>query len=143
MLGAPVEDTVAALHLITRGVPSRCPGMQIVIPHLGGALPLLMSRIDATLPRVAPDAPEPAGAAVRRMWFDTVSHAHGPALAAAAASFGPERLLLGTDFPYARGDQYVEAVSYVRAAGFEAEALAAVLGGAATRLFEGSGPGSD
>jgi aminocarboxymuconate-semialdehyde decarboxylase len=140
-LGAPVEDTVAAVHLITSGVPARFPRMQIVIPHLGGGLPMLVRRLDAQLPRIAPGAPESASSAVRRMWFDTVSHAHGPALTAAAASFGPDRLLLGTDFPYVRDDHYVEAVRYVREAGFGDAVAAGILGGAATGLFETLRPG--
>jgi aminocarboxymuconate-semialdehyde decarboxylase len=134
MIGAPVEDTLAAVHLIARGVPARFPQMQIVIPHLGGALPMLLRRLDGQFPRLAPDAPELPSAAVRRMWFDTVAHGHAPALAVAAASFGVDRLVLGTDYPYARGEQYVDAISYVSGAGLADEAARTVLDAAGQLL---------
>ena len=32
-VGAPVEDTISALHLITHGIPSRYPRMKILNSH--------------------------------------------------------------------------------------------------------------
>lgn len=49
MIGAPVEDTVAVLHLITRGIPSPFPQMKIITAHVGGALPSLLERLTASL----------------------------------------------------------------------------------------------
>ncbi|MFB7310922.1 hypothetical protein [Streptomyces sp. NPDC056192] len=46
MVGAPVEDTVAVMHLILAGIPVRYPRMRILASHLGGALPLLPRRLD-------------------------------------------------------------------------------------------------
>ncbi|SIN59072.1 Putative amidohydrolase (aminocarboxymuconate-semialdehyde decarboxylase) [Mycobacteroides abscessus subsp. abscessus] len=40
-VGAPIEDTVAIMHLIVAGIPSRYPDMKIVTCHLGGALPMV------------------------------------------------------------------------------------------------------
>src|SRR5580704_17173521 len=42
MIGAPIEDTIAVVHLITHGIPQKFPNMQIINPHLGGAVPMLM-----------------------------------------------------------------------------------------------------
>jgi aminocarboxymuconate-semialdehyde decarboxylase len=47
------------------------------------------------------------------MWYDTVGHGHVPALRCAIDSFGADRLLLGTDFPYENGDTFVRAVDYI------------------------------
>jgi predicted TIM-barrel fold metal-dependent hydrolase len=126
VLGAPIEDTVCVTHLIARGIPTRFPNLRIVNAHLGGALPMLLQRVENQLPRVAPDAPEPAGVAARRMWYDTVGHGHVPALVAAASSFGTDRLVLGTDYPYVRGGHHREAVDYIEAAGFSAAETAAI-----------------
>ena len=38
---------------------------------------------------------------------------HPPALRCAIDSFGADRILLGTDFPYEDGDTFVRAVDYV------------------------------
>jgi 6-methylsalicylate decarboxylase len=116
-IGAPVEDTISALHLITHGIPSRYPRMKILNSHLGGALPMLLQRMDNQLPWEAPETPEPPSAAARRMWYDTVSHGHPPALRCAADSLGADRLVLGTDFPYENGAVFERAVSYITTSG--------------------------
>jgi hypothetical protein len=85
-VGAPVEATVAAAQLIAAGVPSRFPRLRILVSHLGGALPMLLPRMDRQFSWAVPDAPETLGA---------------------------DRLALGTDFPYQRDEAYVEAVDLV------------------------------
>jgi hypothetical protein len=116
-VGAPIEDTISALHLITHGIPSHYPQMKIVNSHLGGALPMLIQRLDNQLPWEAPETPEQPSVAARRMWYDTVGHGHPPALRCAADSFGVGRLALGTDFPYENGAVFERAVSYITSSG--------------------------
>lgn len=112
-VGAPVEDTVVAAQLIAAGIPMRFPRLRIVISHLGGALPMLLPRMDRQFPWAVPDAPEAPSAAARRMWYDTVAHGHTGALRLAADVLGADRLALGTDFPYQSGERYIEAVDFV------------------------------
>jgi predicted TIM-barrel fold metal-dependent hydrolase len=126
-LGAPVEDTISVTHLMARGIPARFPRLRIVNAHLGGALPMLLRRLENQWPRIAPDAPEPPSAAVRRMWFDTVSHGHAPALVAARSSFGADRLVLGTDYPYVRGGHHRESVDAIAEAGLSEREAHAIL----------------
>jgi aminocarboxymuconate-semialdehyde decarboxylase len=104
MVGAPFEDTIAAMQLITSGHLQRYPAVKVVCSHLGGALPMITRRADDHVAWEAPDTPEEPSRAVRRLWYDTVSHCHAPALRCAIDSFGADRLLLGTDFPYEDGD---------------------------------------
>lgn len=127
MVGAPVEDTVAVMHLILAGLPRRYPRMRILASHLGGALPMLLRRLDDHLAFESPETPELPSVAARRLWYDTVAHCHGPALVAAAASFGADRLVLGTDFPYEDGEVFVRAVSYVCESGLPPREAAAIL----------------
>jgi aminocarboxymuconate-semialdehyde decarboxylase len=96
---------------------------------------MLLQRLDDQYPRAFPDAAEPPSQAARRMWYDTVGHAHAPALVAAAASLGADRLVLGTDFPYARGDHYRRAVDYIAEAGLEAAESSAILDTNAAELL--------
>ena len=113
MVGAPFEDTTAAMQLITSGHLQRYPGVKVICSHLGGALPMITRRADDHLAFEAPDTPEPPSQAVHRLWFDTVSHCHEPALRCAIETFGADRILLGTDFPYEDGETFVRAVEYV------------------------------
>ena len=127
MVGAPVEDTISVMHLITHGFPVRYPNIKIINSHLGGALPMLLQRADDQYRWEAPDTPEPPSVAARRMWYDTVGHGHVPALKCAIDSFGADRLLLGTDFPYENGDTFVRAVDYISDPQIDGSAARAIL----------------
>lgn len=136
-IGAPIEDTIAVTHLVARGIPLRYPNLKILNAHLGGATPMLVARLDNQFARSVPDAPEAPSLAVRRMWYDTVCHAHGPALLAGDAVFGARQLILGTDYPFVRGPEYAAAVRFVAGAGLavaDAEAILDLNGAALLRL---------
>jgi aminocarboxymuconate-semialdehyde decarboxylase len=143
LIGAPVEDTAAALRLIMSGMLDRYPRVKIIVPHLGGVLPFLAQRIDdltehsVSRQRTEDQRPAiqgPPGAYYRRLWYDTVN-SHPAALRCACETFGADRLLLGTDFPYLVGAQWAPLVRYVEQAGFPPEGAAAILGGNARTLL--------
>ena len=48
MVGAPMEDTISVMQLVTRGIPTRYPHVRILNSHLGGALPMLLQRAGQT-----------------------------------------------------------------------------------------------
>jgi aminocarboxymuconate-semialdehyde decarboxylase len=127
MVGAPVEDTISVMQLITHGIPARYPDIKIINSHLGGALPMLLQRADDQYSWEAPDTPEPPSVAARRMWYDTVGHGHVPALRCAIDSLGADRLLVGTDFPYENGDVFVRAVDYINDSQIDTIAARAIL----------------
>jgi 6-methylsalicylate decarboxylase len=127
MVGAPVEDTISIMHLITHGIPARYPNIKIINSHLGGALPMLLQRADDQYRWEAPQTPEAPSVAARRMWYDTVGHGHVPALRCAIDSFGADRLLLGTDFPYENGETFVRAVDYISDDRIDPAAAGAIL----------------
>jgi 6-methylsalicylate decarboxylase len=127
MVGAPVEDTISTMQLITHGIPSRYPNIKIINSHLGGALPMLLQRADNQYSWEYPDTPELPSAAARRMWYDTVGHGHIPALRCAIESFGADRLVLGTDFPYEAGEVFVRAIDYISASGIPASQVEAIM----------------
>lgn len=135
MIGAPLEDTVSAALLIHAQYPSRFHRISFVNSHLGGALPMLIQRMDNKYTAEWRDPGERPSVAARRMYYDTVGHHHGAALKAAAESFGVDRLLLGTDFPLVKGNAYLKSVSYIsnHLTGHDA---ASVLSGNSLRLFK-------
>lgn len=135
-VGSPIEDSVAVVQLIANNYPSRFPGITIVNAHFGGVLPMVVDRLDRQLPGADPGLTEAPSAAVGRMYYDTVGQGSVPALQAAIAALGADRLLLGTDFPYQKDAAYVSAVEYVRSAQVDAATLTGILGGTARRLFQ-------
>jgi 6-methylsalicylate decarboxylase len=135
MVGAPVEDTISVMHLITHGIPVRYPNIKIINSHLGGALPMLLQRADDQYRWEAPDTPEPPSVAARRMWYDTVGHGHVPALRCAIDSLGADRFLLGTDFPYENGDTFLRAVDHINDPGIDTSAARIILDQNASALL--------
>jgi 6-methylsalicylate decarboxylase len=135
MVGAPVEDTISIMQLITHGIPTRYPDIKIINSHLGGALPMLLQRADDQYRWEAPDTPERPSLTARRMWYDTVGHGHVPALRCAIDSLGADRLLLGTDFPYENGDIFIRAVDYIHDPQIDPSAARAILDQNATALL--------
>jgi 6-methylsalicylate decarboxylase len=141
MIGAPFEDTVAALRVVLSGITTRYPNIRVIVPHLGGTLPFLVGRIGhrtagAQEARVQPPARYEGTlrANLQRLWYDTVNH-EPSALRCACAAFGADHLLLGTDFPYAIGDRFRGCVRYVEEAGLTGAETAAILGGTAQALL--------
>jgi len=108
-VGFPYDTTIAAARLIYSGVLERHPRLRICLSHLGGVLPALRERL-VTGWQVGR---EHFGAAFRisrspdeymeRFWFDTISY-YAPALLAGLACVGADRLLIGSDAPFAMGD---------------------------------------
>jgi predicted TIM-barrel fold metal-dependent hydrolase len=66
-----------------------------------------------------PQTPEKPSITAKRMWYDTVGHAHPPAIRAAVDTFGADRMILGTDFPYESGELFKHAISYISEAGLK------------------------
>lgn len=113
-IGATIEDTTVVAHLIVKQIPRRYPRVRIIVPHLGGEISMLMSRLDNQRGLyMAADAERPSLTA-KRFWYDTVSHAYVPALRLACESFGADRMLLGSDYPYEVGDLYQRCVDYAK-----------------------------
>ena len=135
MIGAPIEDTIAATHFITHGIPSRYPNLKIIVPHLGGALPLLLQRLDNQYEWAVPDTPELPSVAAKKMWYDTVAHCHVPALRCAVESLGADRLVMGTDYPVITGDWLQRAYNYVHDLGLSEDEAEGILGENARALF--------
>ncbi|MDX8050788.1 amidohydrolase family protein [Lentzea sp. BCCO 10_0798] len=133
-VGQPAENAVALSHLIFSGVLDRHPRLRIVAAHGGGYLPTHLGRADHAW-RVRPDArncAHPPSHYARRLWFDSL--VHDPAvLRELVRVAGPDRVLLGSDFPFDMGTD--DPVGALRAAGLDRPGFDAVRGGTAAALL--------
>lgn len=113
LLGNPFDTAVAAAHLIFGGVLDRFPGLQVVLPHAGGALPFLIGRLHHGW-RVRPECRHLERGPLsylRRFHYDTVSHSL-EALSYLVGLVGPDRIMLGSDFCFDMGvERPVESVA--------------------------------
>jgi aminocarboxymuconate-semialdehyde decarboxylase len=129
-VGNPVETTITAAHLVAAGVLDDHPRVRILLAHGGGAIAALRGRLahEQTFHPPGRDV----RSAIRRFHVDTVVHDAG-VLRGLLEFFGPERVLLGSDYPFDMGVE--RPTDVVRSLGLAPADEAAVLGGNARRLL--------
>jgi aminocarboxymuconate-semialdehyde decarboxylase len=133
-VGQPVETTLALSHLIFAGVLDRHPRLKLVAAHGGGYLPTYIGRSDHAWHN-RPDArgcAEPPSEYLRRIWYDALVYTP-QALRHLIEAVGPERVMLGSDYPFDMGVE--DGVARIREAGLGDEDVARLLHGNAAELF--------
>lgn len=117
-VGNVLEDTTLVLHMIAAHIPHRYPNIKMIVPHLGGILPMLLPRLDNQVPAAHEGLPEKPSETVKRFWYDTVTHGSATALRCACDAFGADRILPGSDFPALEYfEAYAATFEYIREAG--------------------------
>ena len=130
LVGNPVETTLAAADMAISGVLDDHPRLKVVLAHGGGAVTSLRGRLQHAQTFKPPG--RDVLAALRRFHYDTV--VFDPGVLRALVDFaGPERVLLGSDYPFDMGDERPAEV--VRALQLPAEDEEAIVGGNALRLL--------
>lgn len=105
LLGNPFETTLAAANLIFAGVTHRFPQLKVILAHGGGCVAALCGRWQrghATRRPGIPDLPMAPIDAVRHFYVDSLVHS-APFLDAVIKVIGEDRILLGSDWPFAMG----------------------------------------
>jgi predicted TIM-barrel fold metal-dependent hydrolase len=107
----PFDTTRAVVNLIYSGTLERSPSVRLQVAHLGGTASFLAHRIaslETREPEKARLAPGGALSALAGLYYDTGLSNNEVALAAARSLLPLERIVFGTDWPYAalpeRGD---------------------------------------
>jgi predicted TIM-barrel fold metal-dependent hydrolase len=117
-VGAVVEDTIVALHLIIKQIPHRYPRIKFIVPHFGGVLPMLLNRLDNQLSLSVPGLPEKPSVTARRFWYDSVGHGSKAACLCAVEAFGAAKILPGSDYPVLLPfESYAQTFDYIRQLG--------------------------
>jgi len=102
------ETAAAALSLIYAGVLDECPGLVVVHPHLGGALPAVVDRVvDCQIG--TRQRHELRAYLKRNFYVDCVQRTPRAALLA-IETYGLDRVVYGTDFPWLSRNSTREAV---------------------------------
>lgn len=111
LLGNPYETGVAAASLVFADVPGRFPGIQFCLCHGGGVTAAVAGRwqrgIDTNRPGIEPVS-LPVAEALRRFYVDDLAH-DDAVLELLTKTFGPERVLAGSDWPFPMGSDGVSA----------------------------------
>jgi predicted TIM-barrel fold metal-dependent hydrolase len=100
MIEFPFDSTRAVANLLLSGTLARCPNLQLVVPHAGGAVPVLAGRIVGMGAMVRGLDPGSLVAILRGLWYDLAGPVVPGALAAVETLADPGRLLFGSDYPF-------------------------------------------
>jgi aminocarboxymuconate-semialdehyde decarboxylase len=137
LLGNPFDTAVAASKLIFGGVMDRHPKLQINLPHGGGALPILIGRVDQGY-RVRPEikkmnVPRPPSEYLQRFTYDTIVHSR-PIMEFVIREVGAERVMIGSDYCYDMG--YDRPMEFIEQLNLTSEQRKMIVGGNAARILK-------
>jgi aminocarboxymuconate-semialdehyde decarboxylase len=135
MLGNPIDSTIAACHLIFGGVLDRHPKLRIGLPHGGGALLMLIGRVDHGW-HVSPEIkqlPKAPSAYLDRFFYDTIVHSK-QVMEFVISTVGAERVMLGSDYCFEMG--YERPVQFLEQINLSSAQREMILGGTAAKLLK-------
>jgi predicted TIM-barrel fold metal-dependent hydrolase len=99
--GWHIETAIHCLRLVASGAFDRYPNLQIMIGHMGEAIPFMFSRIDQRLPRERTHLERSTGAYFRENFYYTFSgFNYLTAFLDLLLQVGVDRILFSTDYPY-------------------------------------------
>jgi aminocarboxymuconate-semialdehyde decarboxylase len=132
----PGDIALAAASMITGGMAARHPELRIAFSHGGGALPILLPRIDHAwnmVPKAKESIPEPPTAYARRFYYDALVFSP-MAVRFLADTYGVSQLIVGSDYPFAMGDP--NPLATLQKTGLGPDVIAAITSGNAQRFLK-------
>ena len=112
--GWHIETGVHALRLVLAGAFDRHPGLQIVIGHMGEAVPFMLARADSVLSRVSGLERPVADYFRQNVHYTTSGFFTEPPLRCLLDVVGVERVLFAVDYPFssnAAGRAFLDSVT--------------------------------
>lgn len=112
-----IFDTARTVtDLVTAGVLTRHPNLRVIVPHCGGAIPVLADRINEFMRLFLPAGTSPAQDAVRQLqglYYDMAGTAFPRQVPALLQLVDPDRVLFGSDYcwtPAPLADTHITAI---------------------------------
>ncbi|MEO8955958.1 MAG: amidohydrolase family protein [Ktedonobacteraceae bacterium] len=104
--GWHIETATHVLRLILSGAFDRYPNLQLVIGHMGEALPFMLSRLDLALPTEVTKLKRPVGAYLREnLHYTFGGFNYIPTFFDLLLQVGIDRIMFSADYPYRSMEQ--------------------------------------
>jgi uncharacterized protein len=104
--GWHVETGLHVLRLILAGAFDRFPRLQVIVGHMGEALPFFLARSTNRLPPTITGLPRTVEEYVRAHVYVTTSGFFTvPPLLSALLTFGADRIIFSVDYPFSTNDE--------------------------------------
>jgi len=143
VIAFPCETSLAIASLMTGGMLERHPRLKLVFSHGGGGFALTLPRLQhawSVIAAVRATMPHPPNAYAQRLSFDTLVY-DTPTLRFLVERFGADRLVLGSDYPFAIAEE--QPLRALEAAGLADSAVQAIASTNARRLLGLAEPPDD
>ena len=118
-VGYLFDTTLAILRIVYSGLLEKLPDLRIILPHAGSTIPYLVGRIDhqyKLLDRNQRKLANPPSEYLKRVYVDTAQSLYRPATECAFSFTPHERILFGSDYPFANLKQSVAIVESLKLA---------------------------
>ncbi len=137
LLHLPFETTICVTRLIFAGLFERHPNLSMILPHLGGTLPFLFTRIDLgfkSYKECREKTSRLPSEYLREFYYETAVSFGRPTLLCTADLVGMEHIMFGTDYPFQR--QVGDTITAVEALNPKPEIRDKIFSGNARSLFK-------
>jgi aminocarboxymuconate-semialdehyde decarboxylase len=131
----PGDIALACASMITGGIAARHPRLRIAFSHGGGAMAILLPRLEHAwnaIPKARESLAESPATTARRFFYDHLVF-DPAAVKFLVERFGASQVVVGSDYPFNMGD--TDPLGTLEKAGLDAAALAAVTAGNAVRFL--------
>lgn len=100
-IGWPADSSLSVSRLVLSGHRDRFPDTTLVLSHLGGLIPIYLSRLawSSGSPLCVRNPEE----YFRSFYYDTAGGLRAPMIKAVCALVGADRVVFGSDYPFGRG----------------------------------------
>ena len=135
-IGTSLEDAAIVAHLIKNQIPSKCPDITFVVPHLGGPIAMLLDRLNNQYSMKTLGLAEHPKDTARRFYYDTVGHGSHAALTCAVMAYGADHVLVGSDYPVLHSwEKYERTINWPRDVELPAGAVEQIMERTAAHLL--------
>lgn len=133
----PAQTSTAAFGLLKSGFFHRNPHAKVLLSHVGGLLPFILGRLSRDAETYFGDRKlrDDVSNLAELFYIDTLSY-YTPALDYALKEWGPKKVMFGTDYPFAWGDNWVRVVQVVDNTDTTQKQRALIFSENALRLFK-------
>jgi len=101
MIEFPFDTTRTVINLVYSGTLDRCPNIRFILPHAGGTLPFLVTRISGGGGARPQGVKEPFDAYLRRLYYDTAGAPSAHSFASLLQLVDVRQVLYGSDWTWA------------------------------------------
>ncbi len=105
LLGFLFETTLTATKMVFDGVFEKFPDIELILSHFGATIPFIFQRVDdgfKGFPDIRENIQKLPSEYFKRFYYDTASSFTRSSFMCTYDFVGPEKLVFGTDDPYAR-----------------------------------------